>query len=133
MCTVGKRQASCPAARVTRDRSLFRFFQHYTISLTHLLPCYHLHHRAYYSSLVFKRLLVEYSQRLSINLQEMVNSFFPFSDPQAKPQRTRRPLPSLLLSYGPHHCKSVHSGIEEILPYKESSATTNLLNIPADK
>lgn len=58
VCRVGKWQASCPAAMVTRGISLFNLFQHHTTSLTQLLPWHNQHHRDFFLFFLIKRLLL---------------------------------------------------------------------------
>lgn len=101
VCRVGKKQASCPSSMVTRDASLFNVFQRYTISLTHLLPCHHQHHRDFFLFFVIKRLL-QYSWKLSISRWRASCHFLTTKPTHEEPSSS---LPPLLPSYCQQHSK----------------------------
>ena len=110
VCRVGKRQTSYPAAMVTRDISLFKLFQHCTISLTHLLPCHHQHHRDFFLFFLIKRLLLEYSWKLTISRRWWRASCH-FLTPKPNDEEPNSSLPSLLPSYCQQHSKKQQKGM----------------------
>lgn len=104
VCKAGKKQASCPSSMVTRDASLFKLFQRYTIILTHLLPCHHQHHRDFFLFFVIKRLLLQYSWKLSTSRRWWRSSCH-FLTTKPTHEEPSSSLPPLLPSYCQQHSK----------------------------